>query len=194
VALLVSAAILGVSALPIDEHHVSPLEISIFEAVNGLPDALFWVTWALMQFGNLVAVPVSAAAALAARRVRVAVDLLLSGVAAWLLAKVVKDTVFRPRPGRLLDSTILRDAPAGGHGFVAGHAATAFALAVAAWPYLPKTARRAAIGLAVVVCWGRIYVGAHLPLDVVGGAALGTMCASAVHLLLGAPAVERSRR
>jgi undecaprenyl-diphosphatase len=187
IVLLVAGAVLGISALPIDENDVGPLETSIFHAINGLPDALYWPTWILMQFGNLVAVPVTAVAALVARRVRLAVDLVLAGGAAWILAKVVKDLVFRPRPGNLLEDTILRHAPAGGHGFVAGHSATACALAAAAWPYLPRPARWAVVGLAAVVCFGRIYVGAHLPLDVVGGAALGAMCGSVVHLLLGAP-------
>jgi len=38
-----------------------------------------------------------------------------------------------------------------------------------------------------VVCLARMYVGAHLPLDVLGGAALGWAAGSLVHLLLGAP-------
>jgi undecaprenyl-diphosphatase len=32
-----------------------------------------------------------------------------------------------------------------------------------------------------------VYVGAHLPLDVVGGAALGVAVGGAVHLLAGRP-------
>jgi membrane-associated phospholipid phosphatase len=32
-----------------------------------------------------------------------------------------------------------------------------------------------------------VYVGAHLPLDVVGGWAIGVFAASAVHLILGVP-------
>jgi undecaprenyl-diphosphatase len=35
-----------------------------------------------------------------------------------------------------------------------------------------------------------MYVGAHLPLDLIGGAALGVMVASAVNLLLGVPMPE----
>ena len=46
------------------------------------------------------------------------------------------------------------------------------------------------IGLAVLVCLARVHVGAHLPLDVVGGAALGATCACAV--LLAGPARVRT--
>ena len=39
----------------------------------------------------------------------------------------------------------------------------------------------------VLVALARVYVGAHLPLDVVGGAALGVAVAAGVHLALGRP-------
>jgi undecaprenyl-diphosphatase len=39
----------------------------------------------------------------------------------------------------------------------------------------------------VAVCLARVHVGAHLPLDVVGGAALGLAVAGAVRLALGHP-------
>ena len=54
-------------------------------------------------------------------------------------------------------------------------------------PYLGRRARWVAVAVAVGVCLSRMYVGAHLPLDVVGGAALGWAAGSLVHLLLGAP-------
>ena len=41
--------------------------------------------------------------------------------------------------------------------------------------------------LAIAVCVCRMYVGAHLPYDVVGGAALGWAAGALVHLVLGAP-------
>jgi membrane-associated phospholipid phosphatase len=34
------------------------------------------------------------------------------------------------------------------------------------------------------VLFGRIYVGAHLPLDVIGGAALGAIAGSIVNLIV----------
>ncbi len=143
--------------------------------------------WAVMQLGNLLAVPATALIAFVARRRRLAVDLVVSGGAAWLVAKVVKQLVNRGRPAELLHQVILRHAPASGHGFVAGHAATAFALATAASPYLGSRGRLAVVVLASLVSVARVYVGAHLPLDIVGGAALGVLAGAAVHAALGAP-------
>jgi undecaprenyl-diphosphatase len=45
-----------------------------------------------------------------------------------------------------------------------------------------------ALALGSLVILGRLYVGAHLPLDVVGGAALGAVAGSAVDLVVRARA------
>jgi glycosyltransferase 2 family protein len=61
------------------------------------------------------------------------------------------------------------------------------ALATVASPYLGRRARRVAWVLAGCVCLARMYVGSHLPFDVVGGAALGWAAGSLVLFVLGAP-------
>jgi len=70
-----------------------------------------------------------------------------------------------------------------GLGYLSGHAAVSVALATAAWPHLGTAGRRAALGLVAVVGLSRMYVGAHLPLDVAGGAALGLLVDAAESLL-----------
>jgi undecaprenyl-diphosphatase len=59
------------------------------------------------------------------------------------------------------------------------------ALLVVAWPALGRRGRIAAAALVGAVCLARVHVGAHLPLDVVGGAALGLAVAGGVRLVLG---------
>ncbi len=184
---LTGAALLVLCALPVEAATVSRPEVSALRAVNGTADVPFAVAWAPMQLGSLAAVPAVALAALVARRWRLGPALGSAGLAAWLLAKVVKRFVERGRPGALVEGVVLRDAPTGGLGFVSGHAAVAAALAAVAWPYLERRARLAAVGLAALVGLLRMYVGAHLPLDIVGGAALGLSAGAAAHLLLGRP-------
>lgn len=197
VQLVVAVAVLVLSTLEVHQHRVGPLETHLFHVLNDLPGALYWPVWAVMQLGNLLAVPATAVVAVLTRRFRLAVELLVAGGGAWLAAKVVKQMVDRGRPGELLHDVVLRHSPASGHGYVAGHAATAFALAVVALPYLGVRARVAALVAATLVALARVYVGAHLPLDILGGAALGWAVGSLVHAVAGPPArssLARARR
>ena len=59
-------------------------------------------------------------------------------------------------------------------------------------PFLGRRARRVAWVLAALVCVARIYVGSHLPFDVLGGAALGWAAGSLVLLVFGAPSGQPS--
>jgi undecaprenyl-diphosphatase len=74
---------------------------------------------------------------------------------------------------------------ADGLGFVSGHAAVSFALATVLAPSLPRSWRTAVFADAVLVGLARMYAGAHLPLDVVGGAGVGILTGIALRLALG---------
>jgi undecaprenyl-diphosphatase len=71
-----------------------------------------------------------------------------------------------------------------GLGFPSGHSAVAFTLASVVAPELPVPLRPAVFGWAAVVGWSRLYVGAHLPLDVLGGAAIGVSIGTAARLVV----------
>jgi glycosyltransferase 2 family protein len=132
-------------------------------------------------------VPLVAALALATRRLRLALDAVLAAGSIYLIAKLVKEFVQRGRPQTLLEDVNILGEPARGLGYVSGHSAVAVALATVASPYLGRRARRVAWVLAGCVCLARMYVGSHLPYDVVGGAALGWAAGSLVLFVLGAP-------
>jgi undecaprenyl-diphosphatase len=184
---VLGAVLLVLAALPVHTHDISAPESAVFHGVNGPTLLPFAVIWPVMQLGNFLAVPVAAVVAAAFRRWRLAVGLLVAGGAVYLLAKVVKRIVVRGRPDSVLHDVVWRGQPAGGLGFVSGHAAVVTALLVVAWPWLGRRARIVAAVLAVAVCLARVHVGAHLPLDVVGGAALGLAVGGVVRLLLGHP-------
>lgn len=195
-ALLVVAGLIGllISTIPVHVDSISGTEKSVFRAVNDLPSAIYPVpAWAFMQLGNFLVVPVVALVALIARRYRLAATLAVAGLSTYVLAKVVKHFVERGRPDTLVSDVNIHGAASHGLGFVSGHMAVICALTVAAWPYFGRPVRVAMVTLAAVVGLLRIYVGAHLPLDVVGGAALGVGCGSLARLVLGAPRTRAAR-
>jgi membrane-associated phospholipid phosphatase len=180
--------LLVLSALPVHPDRVGDAETAVFRVMNGPTLLPFVVVWPFMQLGNLTAVPVVAAVAAFLRRWRLAAAALLAGAGVYVLAKVVKGIVPRGRPDGLLADVVIRGAAAHGRGFISGHAAVVVALVVVAWPWLGRRGRIACAALAVAVCFARVHVGSHLPLDVVGGAGLGLAVGGLVLLLLGRPA------
>jgi undecaprenyl-diphosphatase len=166
---------------------IASWEEDLFRFINDWPDWLEAPTWPIMQAGQVLVVPISALAAWWAwRRWRPAIGLLLGGLSAWLLAKVVKDLVERGRPSAFLTDITQRPMWSG-LGFVSGHAATAFAIATIISPYLSRPLRYVVWGLAVATIVLRMYTAAHLPLDVIGGAGLGVAVGATVNLIGGVP-------
>ena len=103
---------------------------------------------------------------------------------------VVKQLVERERPGTSIGDIIIRDASVAGLSFPSGHAVFAFAIAGLIAPYLTRRWQIVVYVLAVVNGVARIYLGAHNPLDIVGGAALGIALAGALNLVIGVPVPE----
>lgn len=180
--------VLVLCALPVRADRVEPLEADAFRLVNDLPGLPFAIVWVPMQLGNFLVVPAAVLAALVLRRWRLAAGLGLAGAGVYVLAKVVKRFVERGRPSDVLADVMVRGAAPHGLGFVSGHIAVVTALAYVAWPWLPRWGRWAAGAAVAAVFLTRMYVGAHLPLDMVGGAALGVATGALVRLLLGVPA------
>jgi len=159
-------------------------ESRVFRWPNELPDAGYRAVWFPMQYGTFGTVPALAAVALIRRRFTLAGAILVAGTGAWVLAKAVKRPVGRGRPATLLPHVRLRGKEEGDLGFPSGHAAVSAALTVVIWPYCPTPWRVPLAALAGFVPMARQYVGAHLPLDVVGGSALGVAIGSLTNLLL----------
>jgi len=182
-------AVLALTTTAIHKDFIGDREAALFRVVNelALPGWTWPGVWLVMQLGVIGAVPLVAVLALVTRRLRLALDAVLAAGSIYLIAKLVKEFVQRGRPQTLLSDVNILGEPARGLGYVSGHSAVAVALATVASPYLGRRARRVAWVLAGCVCLARMYVGSHLPYDVVGGAALGWAAGSLVLFVLGAP-------
>jgi membrane-associated phospholipid phosphatase len=181
----VCALVVGVASwVPVRGRQVTGWEQAVFHALNNLPGFLFGPVWLVMQLGTWFAIGGVALAALVLRQTRLALAFALAGATASLLSNVLKALIGRGRPAALLAEVHTRGAVPTGNGFPSGHASVAFAVATVAWLWLDGWVRWVLPCAAVIVGFARIYVGAHFPLDVVGGAALGTACGAAVSLAL----------
>jgi undecaprenyl-diphosphatase len=176
--LLTALILLGVS---VDGGRVTSHEAALFRFVNGLPDALT-VPMTIFQYAGVLAVPaVCAAVALLFRRYRLAVALVLIMPAKLWSEDVIKSHFQRERPKVYIPDAILRgDVPASGLSFVSGHAIIVFAIATVLTPFISRWLRVAVWAIATVCIIARVYLGAHLPRDVVGGAICGTMIGLAI--------------
>jgi undecaprenyl-diphosphatase len=151
---------------------VTQAEERVMRALNHAPDGAYRPVYVVMQLGSLGGG--LAAGALLARRDRFTGIATMVGVtAAWGGSKLVKRSTGRGRPEAHLDEIVVRGAPQRGLGFPSGHAGVATVVALMAAPVLPRAAALAVAGAAVTTLVARVYVGAHLPLDVAGGAAMG---------------------
>jgi membrane-associated phospholipid phosphatase len=161
-------------------------ETSVLREAQGWPDGLKFVLRPAMEFGNR-AVAIALCLLVLWRCGRAAaIRLFGSAFFAWLIALVFKVSIRRPRltveeigatPRHVVD----------GWSYPSGHTSIGWALATAAiliWrPSRP--AAIAALVLATLSGLARIYVGVHMPLDVVGGALVGSGAALTVDLAYG---------
>jgi undecaprenyl-diphosphatase len=152
--------------------------------VNGLPSALFPPVYVVMQAGSLAAVFVASAAIARVAGSQAAKRAFAAGFLGWLGSKGIKRWVRRGRPRAHMTGVNQRGPTDRGLGFPSGHSAVAFGIATAVTGSLPRPWGAVAWMAAPVIALGRLYVGAHLPLDVVGGAALGTFLGATARLVI----------
>ena len=177
-----------------ESPHRTAIEGHITDAITSTTkDGAYRLFDAIGVLGSTGAVAV-AAVVLAAftwwwwRSLRLAVVCVLGPALAGVGQIVLKEVIGRPRPSSAALSG------ENGFGFPSGHASGATALAVvivllacAAFP--PRHPLRAVVVIAAVlyavaVAAARVVVGAHLPLDVLGAALLGTVATLVAILVL----------
>jgi undecaprenyl-diphosphatase len=156
-------------------------------------DWLDWLFVALSRIGTLGLVWIALAAAVAAliRRPPVFFVTVAAVATADLLAFALKTVVAIDRPPERYPSPDPLVRVPTDYSFPSGHTATSFAAALILARAVPSRAPLFFV-LAAAIGFSRIYVGVHYPLDVLGGAALGLLVATA--LLRLAAALPRSPR
>ncbi|MEX2324624.1 MAG: phosphatase PAP2 family protein [Nitriliruptoraceae bacterium] len=130
---------------------------------------------AATDIGSVYGMAGAASALTAAGKPRVAVDVLVSGTAAWTAAQAVKPAMERLRPYELGMADRLVERPAGSS-WPSGHAAVAAAIAAVLAPRVRRGGQFAVTATAAAVGISRLYVGVHHLTDVVAGWGIGFAC------------------
>ena len=156
---------------------------AVFHAFNDLPGALRPVVLAVYHAAALWAVGLVVAASLAARRWRLARDLLIAGVLGWTLARGLGLVLTNGlRPG--LSETLRTRSSTG---FPNVPLSLLVAVVSTAGPYLTRPVRRLGLAVELLLVPSALYLGVALPKSLLCAAALGTAVAATVHLALGSP-------
>ena len=184
IVLAASLAVFAGCAVIVADERVGPAERAVFHAVNGLPGWLYRPMLYAQYLGVLGMPLIFAVGALLWRRWRLAAALVLVVPCKLALEQVAKQLVQRQRPGTTVPDAILRGVPHSGLSFTSGHAIITFAIAGLLVLVLPR--RWGILAFVLAACNGlaRVYLGAHNPLDVVGGAAIGLMIATVLDMIL----------
>ncbi len=156
------------------------LDVWVFAALNLRGYHSRWMDramWLTTQIGNAGFAALLALAAYVGGNLPLAITLTLGTLTLWLLVELIKALTDRARPFNLLRETRVIGWREPGLSFPSGHTAQTFfvvtlCLSQFQWPLETAVGL---YGVAALVAFTRIYVGAHYPRDVLAGAILGVV-------------------
>jgi undecaprenyl-diphosphatase len=129
----------------------------------------------------------------APRRLECLRALAASLVVAELLAQTLKRVVDQPRPTAVIPGLDVHGYPHDpwGRAYPSAHTAVVVAAVAALWPWMNRSQRAAGLAVAILVPVNRVYIGAHWPVDVVGGVAIGLVAGTVAWSVAARWPIER---
>lgn len=142
---------------------------------NQFTDFLFPL---LSRIGNAGAVWLTAALCLGYhRQTRAFAWMIFFSLAlAHVISQILKPVIGRPRPFVTYPGTPLLIHTPGGYSCPSGHSASSFAAATVIWLFNNRFGAAALI-LALMIAFSRVFLFVHYPSDTLAGSILGVLCA-----------------
>jgi membrane-associated phospholipid phosphatase len=112
---------------------------------------------------------------------------------AELVTQVLKRVADQARPTASIPGLDVHGYPKDpyGNAYPSAHTSVAVGLVAALWPWLTRPQRAAGATVALLVALNRLYIGAHWPVDVIGGAAIGVFAGAVCWLVAARWPVRR---
>lgn len=97
-----------------------------------------------------------------------------------VIAQTLKRLADQPRPTASIPGLDVHGYPKDpyGNAYPSAHTSVAVGLVTALWPWLTWPQRVVGVAISALVAFNRMYIGAHWPVDVVGGVAIGLLSGS----------------
>ena len=133
-----------------------------FGIISRLGDGSFW-------YGLMIVLAVFGGS----RGIFVALQMLGTGLVAWLLYRTLKLHTRRPRPFRAHPDVTARAAALDEYSFPSGHTLHAVSFTIVAVAWFPLLALPLIV-FTVLVAMSRVVLGLHYPTDVLAGVLIGT--------------------
>ncbi|MEZ0238551.1 MAG: phosphatase PAP2 family protein [Methylophilaceae bacterium] len=143
-----------------------------FRLISRLGDGVFWYT---VMLGIVLADPVDGWLP--------ALHMALAGLSGTLVYKWLKGKTLRPRPYEVHQAIHVAGAPLDRFSFPSGHTLHAVVFCSVGLTYFPALAWLL-LPFTVLVALSRLVLGLHYPSDVLAGAVIGALIASASFLLI----------
>jgi membrane-associated phospholipid phosphatase len=158
-------------------------EVTLFRTINGFSESWYHFFLAATIFHESLWIAVIAVVtAFALRMYRLSWRLAVCSIGGYAVALIGKEVIDRARPEGLLENVHVRIAETG-MGFPSGHTMIITVVMLAILPYLPWRWRWIVPIPIVLMGLSRVYLGVHMPLDIVGGFAIGVGVISFVRIL-----------